>query len=405
MADFSYRARGKDGREIRGVIQAKNEVEAVCKIREHYPVLLKLRQKPEKRKYDNILDMELGEKKICAKELSILCSQLAMTLRAGIPAAQALRMAAEQCSSRKAKQMMEGAAKEVAAGSNLADAFERYREWVTPIFIETVRAGECSGDYDRSFERLHEFYKKSYQTTEKVKNAMTYPAFVAIVAVIVLIVVMTQVIPAVADIITGLGGELPQITKILISIVGFLTNWWLLIVIFLTTIAIAFQIFTRTQRGRVWKARVVLALPYIGAWSRMNASAQFAAAMAMLIEAGIPLEQAMTTAAKAAAHAALEEEVRSMRDKIVQGHKISECMRKCHSFSMVVTDMCAVGEETGELETALKRAAEYCSSAAEFRSQRLLTMLEPALFIFLSIFAGFIIFAVYLPIFEMYELM
>lgn len=405
MPDFTYRVRGRDKREIRGVVQAENESEAVLKIKENYPVLLKLKRKPEKKRYENLLDMEIGDGRGAAKELSLICSQLAITLRSGIPAAQALRMAAEQCSSRNLRRMMDGAAKEVAAGSSMADAFERHKERVAPIFVETVRAGEQSGALDSSFERLHEFYERSYKTEEKVKSAMTYPAFVLLIAAIVLVVVMTQVIPSVAEVITGLGGELPWITKLLIALTDGFADWWFLLVMFLTILAAAVKIFVRTRKGRVWKARWILTLPFFGELNRMNASAQFASAMAMLLEAGIPLEQAVVSAAKAADQAALEEEISLMRDKLIQGHKISECMRNCGSFPAVVTDMCAVGEETGALGTALKRAADYCSGEADFRSQRLLTMLEPALLIFLSVLAGFIVFAVYLPIFKMYELM
>lgn len=405
MPDFSYRAIGKDGREIRGVIRAESESEAVFKIREDYPVLLKIRKKTEKRQSESILEMELGDKRINAKEMDVLCSQFAVVLKSGIPVARALQILAGQCSDKRLQSILEQVRGEVASGSSVAAAFEQHKERFSPAFIETIRAGEQSGTLDHAFERLHGFYEKTYKTAEKVKSAMTYPIFVAVVAVVVLVIVMAQVIPTLTGVITDLGGELPMITKLLIRISEFFASWWLLILGVFAGLAVFWQIFSKTKNGRLYRSKLMFSIPFLGAISRMDAAAQFLAAMTVLVDSGVPLEEAVSTAAKVPDNAVLEEEARILRDKLIQGRKMSECMGKSSCFPQIMADMCAVGEETGEISAALAYASEYCAGEAAYRSQRLLTMLEPALLVVLSVFVGFIVLSVYLPIFRMYDFM
>ena len=194
MPNFSYRARGRDGREIRGTLQAENEASAVSRIRESYPILLRITPLNEKKSLSGLMSMEIGSKRFKTKTLAILCSQFAITLRSGMPIARAMRMLAGQSGDKRLKRVMEEASEKVASGSTVASALEEYSERFPLTFIETIRAGEQSGTLDRSFERLHRFYEKSYRTTEKIKGALTYPIFVIVIAVVVVIIVIVAAV-------------------------------------------------------------------------------------------------------------------------------------------------------------------------------------------------------------------
>lgn len=405
MSGFSYRAQGRDGKEIRGEIFAESEQEAVFRIRENYPVLLEIRKHSERKRIENILNMEIGSRRISEKELSVFCTQMAVTLRAGIPVARAVGILAGQCSDRRFRKILEAVAAETAAGSSMADALGKYEEQFSQIFIETIRAGEQSGTLVKSFERLHSFYDRSYKTAQKVKSALTYPAFVAATAVVVLIVVMVKVIPMLSKIFDGFGSELPLITKIMIECSDFLSDWWSVILAAAAFLAVGLQIDARTPDGRLRKAKLSLLMPLSGKIMQMNASAQFAGAMSVFISAGLTLDHAVGISARIMDNAVFQKEVLQMKEKIVQGQTLSECMRKSSYFPQALTDMCSVGEEIGELEQAFAHAEEYYSNEADYMSQRLLTMLEPAILMILSVLAGFIVIAVYLPIFSMYDLM
>ncbi len=405
MPNFSYRALGRDGKEVRGVLQAENQTAAASRIRDNYPVLLSISRQAEKKKTSNILEMEIGSKKINAKNLSILCSQFAITLRSGMSVARAMQMLAGQCSDKRLRKVMEEAGKEVAAGSTVASALEQYSERFPLTFIETIRAGEQSGTLDKSFDRLHKFYDKAYKTTEKIKGALTYPMFVIAIAVVVVIVVMAKVIPTLADVFADLGGELPLITRMLIGTSDFFAKWWILMLAVLFGMKLLSATYSRTENGKIQKAKLALKLPLVGTVNRMNAAAQFANTMSVLLAAGITLDQAIDTTAKVMDNALFQMEVRSMKEGIEQGRTLSDCLRSKQCFPQTMIDMCAVGEETGELEETLENVADYYTNEADYRVQRLLAMLEPTLLVLLAIFAGIIVISIYLPIFTMYDLM
>ena len=405
MPNFSYRARGRDGREIRGTLQAENEASAVSRIRESYPILLSIAPLNEKKSLSGLLSMEIGSKRFKTKTLAILCSQFAITLRSGMPIARAMRMLAGQSGDKRLKRVMEETSEKVASGSTVASALEEYSERFPLTFIETIRAGEQSGTLDRSFERLHRFYEKSYRTTEKIKGALTYPIFVIAIAVVVVIIVMAKVIPTIANVFSDLGGELPLLTRMLIGASNFFAKYWILMLGILFLLYMVFRMWGNTEKGKLRKSEFALKLPLAGTINQMNASAQFANTMSVLLAAGITLDQAVETTARVMDNVLFKKEIQSMKAGIEQGRSLTECLRGCSCIPQTMIDMCSVGEETGELEENLENVADYYANEADYRVQKLLAMLEPTLLVCLAIFAGIIVVSIYLPIFTMYDLM
>lgn len=405
MPNFSYRARGRDGREVRGVLQAENKAAAVSRIKESYPVLLHIAQLNEKKSMSGLLNMEIGSKRFKTKTLAILCSQFAIALRSGMAVSRAMRMLAGQSGDKRLRRVLEEAAEKVASGSTVASALEEYSERFPLTFIETIRAGEQSGTLDRSFERLHRFYEKSYRTTEKIKSALTYPMFVIAIAVIVVIIVMAKVIPTISQVFADLGGKLPLMTRMLIATSNFFVKSWIVILAVLFLVFLLFHIWGNTKEGKRKRSELALKLPIAGAINRMNASAQFANTMSVLLAAGITLDQAVDTTARVMDNVLFREEIQSMRAGIERGHSLTECLRSSICFPQTMIDMCSVGEETGELEENLENVADYYANEADYRVQRLLAMLEPIMLIGLALFAAIIVVSIYLPIFTMYDLM
>lgn len=405
MPEFSYRARSRNGKEVRGVIWAEHKDEAVWKIRENYPVLLKIRQQTRSRKWTSILQMELGNPQIPAKMLAIFCSQFAVMLRAGIPVARVMQILAGQCREKHLRSILKEAAREVTAGSSVAAALGQYPERFSLTFIETVRAGEESGTLEQSFERLKRFYEKEYRSAEKLKQALTYPVFVLIVAAAVLIVLMTQVIPTLSGIFADLGGELPLITRILVRTSDFLAQMWLWLILAVLLICILWECWTRTISGRRWKAKTALLLPFVGRIYEMNAAAQFAGSISVLLTSGIPLNRALEITANVLENAVFQEAAYSMKTDVEAGYSLTEALSKYRCFPQVLQDLCLVGEETGKLEETLEHATDYYENEADHLTQQLLTLMEPTILIGMAFLAGIIVIAVYLPIFTMYDLM
>ncbi len=404
MISYSYRAFTAGGAEAQGMVQAIDEYNAVLQIRDQYPIIKSLKPIRSGR-MQKLLSMELGSKKIKSKSLAMMCSQFAITLKSGMPIVRAMDMIARQTEDKRLKKILTAVSEDVAAGNMVASCFEKYKESFPPTFIETVRAGEQSGTLDRSFEKLQSYYEKSYKTTEKIRSAMTYPIFVVCVAIVVLIVVMAKVIPTLAATFADLGGDLPLITKIMIDCSNFFARWWILMIIFLLALVIGWKSISRTEKGERFAAKLAISLPVIGKINRLNGAAQFANTMSVMLASGLTLDRAAATTARTIDNYLLRKDVFDMIGKIEEGRSLGQCIRETTHFPANLKEMCSVGEETGELDQTLSVVGDYFTNEADHSTKQAIAKLEPTLLVLLAIFAGFIVFAIYLPIFTMYDLM
>jgi len=400
---YQYNAITPDGIKTRGVVQAADEFSAVEKIKATCPIVTKIT--PVSAKSGNILQKDIGGKTIDAKALSVMCSQFSIILRSGVPISKCMELIANQTEDKRLKKMLIGASEDVAEGTGIAKSFENNCKFLPITFIETIRAGEESGTLERSFQTLEKYYDKSYKTQQKVKRAMSYPIFVLCVAVVVLLIVMIKVIPTLADTFGDLGGELPAMTKFLIGTSNFFADSWPIILGVIFAVVIAAKLLLNTEKGRVWGAKRKLTMPVFGNINTLGGAAQFANTMATLLEAGIPVNKAIETTAKVMDNYQLSIETRRMAGSIEEGKQLGDCMRKCESYPATLTEMCAIGEKTGELEETLKTIGAYYDNEADNATQKAVAKLEPTILIFLAIFAGFIVIAIYLPMFTMYDLM
>ena len=404
MISYSYRAFTAGGTEAQGMVQAMDEYNAVLQIRDQYPVIKSLKPIHNSR-MQKLLTMELGSKKIKSKSLAMMCSQFAITLKSGMPIVRAMDMIARQTEDKRLKKILTAVSEDVAAGNMVASCFEKYKESFPPTFIETVRAGEQSGTLDRSFEKLQSYYEKSYKTTEKIRSAMTYPIFVVCVAIVVLIVVMAKVIPTLAATFSDLGGDLPLITKVMIDCSTFFAHWWMVMIIFLLAMIVGWKCISRTEKGERFAAKLAISLPVIGRINCLNGAAQFANTMSVMLASGLTLDRAAATTAKTIDNYLLRKDVFDMIGRIEEGRSLGRCIRDTKHFPANLKEMCSVGEETGELDQTLNVVGNYFTNEADHATKQAIAKLEPALLVMLAIFAGFIVFAIYLPIFTMYDLM
>ncbi len=334
-----------------------------------------------------------------------MCSQFSIILNSGVPIDTCLNMIAAQTKDKKLKKMLELSAEDVAQGTPIATAFEKNYSGLPVTFIETVRAGEISGTLGDSFESLHTFYEKSYTLSQKVKSAMSYPMFVLGVAVVVLIVIMAFVMPKFTSMFDDLGGEIPGITKVLISVTNFFQKWWLVIILVLVVGFIIFKVYTKSDQGRIEWAKVMLKMPVLGNLNTLQGATEFSSTMATLLKAGLTVGEALEVTSKVMSNAVLAENVHSMVEKIATGQELGNVMRQNEFFPQVLKEMTAVGEKTGELEATLETISDYYTNEYNYAVAQAISKLEPTMLIFLALFAGFIVIALYLPMFTMYDLM
>ena len=403
MITYKYSALSRDGAKVSGVMDAIDEYTAVAKIKAQYPVVLKI-EEVRKSEFRSFLSQDIN-KKVDAKALSVMCSQFAIMLQSGMNIASCMEMIGNQTEDRKLKRMLQLSAADVAQGVSVATAFEKNCEGLPVTFIETVRAGEISGTLETSFRTLEGYYAKSYQLRQKVRSAMTYPVFVLIIAVIVLLIIMVKVMPTLTAVFADLGGELPAITRFMIAMSDFFSRWWALMAGLILAAVIGITLWKRTEKGKPAWAKLMLRLPVLGNINSLNGAAQFANTMAALLQAGLSVSSALMVTSRTIDNELLAQELRRIVEKVEVGYRLGECMRQSEVFPEILTEMTAIGEETGELESTLEVIGRYYANESDYAVAQAIGKLEPAIMVVMALFTGFIVISIYLPMFTMYDLM
>lgn len=403
MITYQYSAIAKDGTRVRGVMQAIDEYAAVDKIKETCPVVTRITPVREGG-FRKLMQMEVGPAKINTKALSVMCSQFAIILKSGVSISRCMEMIAEQTQDKRLRKMLFSASEDVAQGNGVARSLEKNCRGLPITFIETVRAGEHSGTLEHSFETLEKYYEKSYKISQKVRRALSYPIFVVCIAVIVLIIVMAKVVPTLAETFIDLDGELPLITVAMIAMSNFFARYWLWIIGVMILLAVALKYLTNTEKGRVAWSKFRLKIPVLGNIALLNGASQFANTMAALMTAGLSVHNALDITAKVMDNYVLALETSMMSGRIEEGRRLGECMRQSKYFPKTLIEMCAIGEDTGELEATLETTGSYFDNEAEHETEKAIAKLEPSILVIMAIFAGFIVISIYLPMFTMYEL-
>ncbi len=402
MAQFKYTAVSKDGEKVSGMVDAFNELDAANRIRQTCDVILKIQDVSEEKK--SILNLELDGNRLNAKAFTVMCSQFAIILRAGIPVARAVHLIAAKTTDKGLKRLLGKVAADVEGGRSMAAAFEDHGSKLLPTtFIETLRAGEQSGNIDRAFETMQAHFDKQVKTRAKVRSAFAYPLFVVAIAVIVVAVVMTVVIPRLTPMFMEFGGKIPFMMNSLIVISKFFQKYIFVMIAVVAAILIGFKLYGNTEQGRINLAKLQLRLPILGNIAELTAASEFANSMAALMSAGLPIPRALGITARTLSNYYLATENGKLCGELEAGRTLGASMREQALMPDILVDMISVGEETGELAGTLDTVAKFYDADLEEATKAALAKLEPALLIFLAIFAGYIVIAIYTGLFSMYS--
>ena len=269
-------------------------------------------------------------------------------------------------------------------------------------FIEMILAGESTGNLSAAFAAMRDHFDKQVKSSAKVRSAMAYPAFVIAVAIVVVAVLMIVVIPKFLVMFEDMDVELPGITKALIAIVNFFTNYYLYLAAVIAAIVTFYILYSRTEKGKINLAKLSLKLPILGEIQQLNGSAQFSSTMAAMLGAGLPMTKAMSITARVLENYYLRTEAVKLTEQIETGRGLAECMAEQGVYQDILVDMCAVGEQSGELDKTLRTVSAYYDAELDEATKRALGRLEPALLVFIAGFAGFIVIAIYMAIFAIY---
>ena len=402
MVTYKYTALSQNGQKVSGVIEAFNEMDAVDRIKQNHSVIIKMTPVKEK----GLLNMEIGGNKLNSKAFIVMCSQFAIILGAGIPIARTCHLIAEKTTDKPLKRILQHVAEDVEAGRSISSSFaERGDKLLPATFVETIAAGEQSGNLDKAFQTVHEHFDKQAKMAARVKSALAYPIFVLVIAVLVVVVLMVKVVPTFLVIFDSYDAQLPLPTRILIAISDFFVKYWMVMLAIVAAVIIFYKVYGNTEQGRMNLAKWALKVPILGNIQQLNAASEFANTLTTMLSSGLPMTKAISITAKTMSNYYMSTEVGKLAVKLEEGHALGASMREANFMPDILVDMVSVGEETGEMEQTLKTIATYYDAELDMAINSALEKLEPALLVGLAGIAGFIVVAIYMAMFGMYAAM
>ena len=404
MKTYRYRGLSSSGAEVEGVVEAFDEKDAAAKARENCRILTSV-ELAGSGKLNDVMNADIGAmlgSKVTGKKLSVLCSQLAIELKAGLPLVRALELSAENEEDKRLKAMLSEVASDVSGGNSLADSFASRGPFMPKTFVETVRAGENSGKLDECFEHLKSYYEDSAAVSAKVRSALIYPVILIIVAVAVVAIIMIKAVPVFEKSFGDMGNELPGVTKALIAVSHFFTDNILILVAVLAALVLGIYLYNRTDSGKHFFGRLALSFPGVGLVNRMNASCQFAGTMTTMLSAGLSLMESTKLTSSVLDNVLIREDVERAVEGVVEGKRLGDGLRQSKWLPSMLVEMTAVGEETGNMMDTMTVVNDYYTKETTESVNTALGILEPVIIFVMAALVVFILMAVYLPLFTMY---
>lgn len=396
MGTFAYVGRTKQGAVRKGEVSAKSKEEALEQLKKQNLTITTL---DEKAGFSFGLGGGVGD-----KDIVVFTRQFGTMINAGLPLVQCLDILANQSDNKALAKAVGETKVAVEGGSTLADALRKHPKVFDELYCNMIHAGETGGLLDTILGRLSKHIEKAMKLKGQIKSAMVYPAAIIGVAVIVISVLMIWVIPIFAKMFTELSGGkmgLPGPTQLVIDISNFMQSYFLLIIAGIAVSVWGIKKYYKTPQGKLFIDTVLLKAPIFGDLIRKASTAKFTRTLGTLISSGVPLLEALNICAKTSGNKVIELSLMDARVSISGGKTIAEPLQKSNVFPKMVTQMIAVGESTGALDQMLGKIADFYEEEVDQAVSALTALLEPLMMVFLGTIIGFIVVAMYLPIFTM----
>ncbi|MDT8420984.1 MAG: type II secretion system F family protein [Desulfuromonadales bacterium] len=396
MAKFSWAGKSKEGKSVKGVMEAATEAAVTNQLR---------RQgiQPSKVKEQGKLggEIKLFAPKITTKDLVVFTRQFATMIDAGLPLVQCLDILSAQQENSTFKKILLQVKEDVESGSTFADALGKHPKAFNELYVNLVAAGEVGGILDTILNRLAAYIEKALKLKKQVKSAMTYPTTIIGIAVLVIAVILVFVIPAFEKMFADFGGSLPTPTQIVINLSNFVQDYILVIIGgFIATVFLIKKIYA-TEKGRCAIDKWALKTPVFGVLIRKVAVAKFARTLSTMISSGVPILDGLEIVQKTAGNRTVEKAIADVRSSISEGKTIADPLKESGVFPPMVCQMIEVGEQAGAIDTMLSKIADFYDDEVDDAVGNLTAMMEPLLMLFLGTTVGGLVIAMYLPIFKL----
>jgi general secretion pathway protein F len=406
MSVFEYIALDEKGNQVKGFIDASGVAAARQQLRDEnvYPVEINPSQSKKESAASAALKINVWER-VSTGQVAVFTRQLSTLLGAGLPLVPSLSILMQQEKNPLLKKTLAQIRERVNEGKSLTDSMAEFPRIFPPLYLNMVRAGEASGTINLVLERLADFSENQQALMSKIRSALAYPIIMFFIGSMVIFLLMTFVVPKITEIFTDMNQTLPLITTILITVSHFLKSFWWIILLLLAAAVIVFRYFTSgTDAGRrVWDS-AKLKIPVWGSINRKIAIARFCRTLATLLQSGVPLLAAMEIVRNIVNNVHIGDAIHQAAKDLEEGKGLSEPLTATGLFPPLVTEMIAVGEQSGSLEAMLNRIAVAYENESQANIMVMTSLLEPLMILFMGLVVGFIVVSILLPIFEMNQL-
>jgi len=347
---------------------------------------------------------KIGREKVKSKDLALFTRQFSVMLDAGLPLVQCLEILGQQQDNKFFQKVIFQTRADVEAGMTLADSMAKHPRVFEPLFTNMVAAGETGGILDVILQRLSTYLEKMVKLKSDVKSALIYPIAVIVISIIVISIIMIVVIPAFKNIFEGLlgpGERLPWLTELVVTISQFMASYWWLIGLVCGLAVFGAKSWYKTEKGQHFMDGLLLKMPVFGPIMRKIAVARFSRTLSTLLSSGVPILESLEITARTAGNIIVSEAIQRVRAGVEQGQTFVEPLKASGVFPIMVSQMIGVGEQTGALDAMLSKIADFYEQEVDAAIANLLSLMEPAMIMFLGVTIGTIVIAMYLPLFTL----
>ena len=400
MPVFKYKVRNNLGKITDGTLEVESEAAATAALRQKRLEVISIAPLNGMEKLWAALNKKGG--KVTTKDVVIFSRQFSTMINAGLPILQGLSIVAEQAENPDFRVVMGRIRDDISNGIPLSDAMNKHPKAFNTLYVNMVKAGEQGGILDIIFERLSEYMEKAEGVSRKVKSAMMYPMVVMSVAILVVVFLMVKVVPTFGEVFASFGAKLPFPTLLVISLSNFLSSWKAFLLLGVVIVFfVLLSLYRKTATGAYNWDKFVLKLPVFGVLAQKAAVAKFARTFGTLIKSGVPIMDALETVGKTSGNLVVERALQRARDSVREGKTLTQPLKESTVFPPMVTQMINVGEETGALDTMLGKIADFYEEEVDSAVEGLTSIIEPILIVFLGVTLGFIVVAMFMPMFEL----
>ncbi|MCP8463843.1 type II secretion system F family protein [Pseudomonas sp. ZM23] len=391
---FLWEGTDRKGGKIKGELSGTNQMLVKAQLRKQGINPTKVRKKG--------VSLFSAGKKIKPMDIALFTRQMSTMMASGVPLLQSFDIIGEGFDNPNMRKLVEEVKNEVAAGNSLANSLRKKPQYFDDLYCNLVDAGEQSGALETLLDRVATYKEKTESLKAKIKKAMTYPIAVIIVAVIVSAILLIKVVPQFQSVFSNFGAELPAFTMMVIHLSEALQEWWYIVLIGLVAFVFGFKEFhKRSEKFRDAVDRSILKLPIVGQILYKSAIARYARTLSTTFAAGVPLVEALDSVAGATGNVVFRNAVQRIKQDVSSGTQLNFSMRTTGVFPSMAIQMAAIGEESGSLDSMLGKVASYYEEEVDNAVDNLTTLMEPMIMAILGVLVGGLIIAMYLPIFQL----